>query len=501
MDYIRYANQGAVRSQPLSPELVDALSFLADLGVQAEVFSGGQAAKGSGGPRTGSVRHDHGNAADVFFLKDGRRLDWANPDDLPIFQEIVRRGKAGGLTGFGAGPGYMQQGAMHIGFGDPAVWGAKGKGANAPDWLREAYGMAPSGQPRISTQGAVPMDAQQAPQQRGLLGLFGPREDDPRSPAERRRDILANLAIGLSGMSMFPNTGMINALQGGVQERREARKEAAAAERALQSKSRTVEWLRSPGVGRPDLAAAVETGALGGQDAAALALQQPKDDRTALIKNYEYAKQSGYPGSFDEFLRSGGGGGSVVNVGTGADESALQKELGKRLGTDVATSIKAGQQARRNIARYDVLEQLLQSAPQGGAGVFVQMASNFGLKLEGASDVEAAQALINQLVPEQRQPGSGPMSDADLALFKQSLPRIINTPGGNELILQTLRGIANYDMQAGQIAQRLASGEIDVRTYLREMASLENPIPPVIRQQAPESSMTGDDAANILLGR
>jgi len=188
-------------------------------------------------------------------------------------------------------------------------------------------------------------------------------------------------------------------------------------------------------------------------------------------------------------------------VGTGADESALQKELGKNLGADVATSIKAGQQASRNIARYDVLEQLLRSAPQGGAGAFVQMASNFGLKLEGASDVEAAQALINQLVPEQRQPGSGPMSDADLALFKQSLPRIINTPGGNELILQTLRGIANYDMQAGQIAQRLASGEIDVPTYLREMASLKNPIPPVIRQQAPVSSMTGDDAANILLGR
>jgi flagellar protein FlgJ len=93
------------------------------------------------------------------------------------------------------------------------------------------------------------------------------------------------------------------------------------------------------------------------------------------------------------------------------------------------------------------------------------------------------------------------MSDADLALFKQSLPRVINTPGGNELILQTLRGIAEYDMQAGQIAQRLASGEIDVPTYLRDMASLKNPIPPVMRQQAPSPSMSADDAANTLLGK
>lgn len=132
----------------------------------------------------------------------------------------------------------------------------------------------PQRQPRISTQGgAAPMDGQPQPAApRGILGLFGPREDDPRSPAERRRDILSNLAIGLSGLSMFPNTAMINALQGGVQERRETRKEALAAEQALQSKSRTVEWLRSQG--REDLAAAVEAGALDGKSAAGLAFEK-----------------------------------------------------------------------------------------------------------------------------------------------------------------------------------------------------------------------------------
>lgn len=144
--YLRYANQGATRNLPLSPELASALGFLPELGVTAEVFSGGQAAKGSGGPRTGSVRHDHGNAADVRFYRDGRQLDWANPDDLPLFQEIVQRGKANGLTGFGAGPGYMGEGTMHVGFGSPGVWGAGGRSANAPDWLRQAYGEAPAGE-------------------------------------------------------------------------------------------------------------------------------------------------------------------------------------------------------------------------------------------------------------------------------------------------------------------------------------------------------------------
>lgn len=70
------------------------------MGITAEVFSGGQDAEGPN--RTGSHRHDHGGAGDVFFYKDGRRLDWGNPDDLPIFQDIVSRGKQAGITGFGA---------------------------------------------------------------------------------------------------------------------------------------------------------------------------------------------------------------------------------------------------------------------------------------------------------------------------------------------------------------------------------------------------------------
>ena len=137
-DWLRYANQNATRRLPLNDRLVNALGFLPELGVTMEVFSGGQPGKGEG-PRVGSTRHDHGNAADVFFYKDGRRLNWASEADRPLFEEIVRRGRAAGVSGFGAGDGYMQPGSMHIGFGSPGVWGAGGRGAAAPSWLRAAY--------------------------------------------------------------------------------------------------------------------------------------------------------------------------------------------------------------------------------------------------------------------------------------------------------------------------------------------------------------------------
>jgi hypothetical protein len=136
--WLRYTNTGATRNQPLSQQLIDDLDFLGDMGITMDVFSGGQPSSGSN--RVGSHRHDNGSAADVFFSEDGRRLDWANASDRPIFEDIVKRAKAAGVTGFGAGDGYMQPGSMHIGYGSPSVWGAGGKGASAPDWLREAFG-------------------------------------------------------------------------------------------------------------------------------------------------------------------------------------------------------------------------------------------------------------------------------------------------------------------------------------------------------------------------
>ena len=68
-DWLKYANFGAVRDDPLSPELIAMLEqVLPGLGLGLDVFSGGQPS--SGPDRTGSHRHDYGNAADVFFTKE-----------------------------------------------------------------------------------------------------------------------------------------------------------------------------------------------------------------------------------------------------------------------------------------------------------------------------------------------------------------------------------------------------------------------------------------------
>ncbi len=153
--WIRYSNARATRSRPISADLASNLSYLKDMGLTAEVFSGGQPGIEEGGARVGSTRHDHGGAADVFLYRGDERLDWANPEHQPIFAEVVRRGKQAGITGWGAGPGYMQPGSMHVGYGAPAVWGAEGRSANAPQWLVDAYNAPPA--ERLMAMGAVPV--------------------------------------------------------------------------------------------------------------------------------------------------------------------------------------------------------------------------------------------------------------------------------------------------------------------------------------------------------
>jgi len=136
-DYIRYNNKNAGRNLPLSDDLIKRLAYLQDMGITAEVFSGGVGENAGALSRSG--RHVHGGAGDMRIHKEGRQLDWSNPDDVPLYQEIVRRGKENGITGWGAGPGYMSPGSMHVGMGNPGVWGAGGKGDNAPAWLKAAY--------------------------------------------------------------------------------------------------------------------------------------------------------------------------------------------------------------------------------------------------------------------------------------------------------------------------------------------------------------------------
>lgn len=136
--------QSSIRNKPLTSTLKSQLDYAAQkAGVEVEVFSGGQMsieeAKQAGAVqkngkwylngkavRTGSTRHDKGNAADVYLWKDGRKLSANNPEDAAIMKSFVVEAMRAGVTGVGHANDYMGPEGIHLGGGNESVWGKKG---------------------------------------------------------------------------------------------------------------------------------------------------------------------------------------------------------------------------------------------------------------------------------------------------------------------------------------------------------------------------------------
>ncbi len=166
---------------------------------------------------------------------------------------------------------------------------------------------------------------------------------------------------------------------------------------------------------------------------------------------------------------------TVIENNIGGTDKFYDK-LDEGLATDTVGLITQGRNAQGNNARLGQLENLLTQAPQGAQGVITQFAGNIGIPLDGLDEIQAAQAIINQMVPGQRPPGSGTMSDADLALFKASLPSIINQPGGNTLIIQTAKAINDYTIEQARIAEQVANREISPAEGRERQRNIPNPL-------------------------
>lgn len=166
--------------------------------------------------------------------------------------------------------------------------------------------------------------------------------------------------------------------------------------------------------------------------------------------------------------------GVVVNNMPGQDK--FDEAFASGDAATMATISDAGLQATRNMGRIDQLESALNSSPSGAEAIFKQALGERGIQTDGLDSIQAAQALINSMVPEQRQPGSGPMSDADLALFKQSLPRLVNSAGGNQQIIGAMRGIAQYDAAGAQIVQQVRAGEMTRAEGMAALQARPNPL-------------------------
>lgn len=212
-------------------------------------------------------------------------------------------------------------------------------------------------------------------------------------------------------------------------------------------------------------------------------IYEGKPNSPTSVQEYEYAKGQGYTGSYQQYtadMKRASANNTTINNGEGNKFYNVLDEQNAKVFSGLSNT---GMEARSNLVQADQLGKLLESTPTGAIAALKQAAGEYGINTEGLSDIQAATSLINKLVPAQRQPGSGSMSDQDLALFKQSLPRLINQPGANATIINTIKGINQYQIAMGEIADKVANRERkqDGEVYTpadarRDIANLPNPL-------------------------
>ncbi|MCX4198349.1 hypothetical protein OMR07_24995 [Methylobacterium organophilum] len=184
--------------------------------MNAEIYSGGQDAHGR--HRTGSHRHDGGQSADVRLYTVGpegqrRYLSMNDPADRKVMEGFIRGTVRNGATGVGAGPGYMGEHGIHIGGGPSMAWGAGGRSANAPDWVRRAHrdGLVD----RANEAREASKTAAKAPVGDALMDRFygkgapggGPGMQMPGGPVDRKGTLHIKFDNAPAGMTHRADTG------------------------------------------------------------------------------------------------------------------------------------------------------------------------------------------------------------------------------------------------------------------------------------------------------
>jgi hypothetical protein len=158
---------------------------------------------------------------------------------------------------------------------------------------------------------------------------------------------------------------------------------------------------------------------------------------------------------------------TVINNSAGSNEGALKKKLAEKEGESWAGMQEAASVSGGMLQDLDALDELLKMAPQGPIqGRLAQAFPGF------SSSADAANSIVKRIAPTLRTPGSGSTSDIEYDGMLKSVPNLVNTPGGNNIISATMRAKAQINVEKGQIIAGYQNGQIteeDARTRLQEL--------------------------------
>jgi hypothetical protein len=180
-------------------------------------------------------------------------------------------------------------------------------------------------------------------------------------------------------------------------------------------------------------------------------------------------------------------------------QAAQKAEATARIGasTDQATKLAANRlQAQTNMSLARYTEQLLNEVEPGaitGAANKIREVTGLSFDTNGGK-AQALQAALERLANDQHKVGTGTVSDADLRSFAKQVPNILGTKEGNALIMDTIKGVAEYNDKATEIAAQWRGNKISLDQMNARLEALPNPMDNFQRYQS-ERGATAPAAA------
>lgn len=142
---------------------------------------------------------------------------------------------------------------------------------------------------------------------------------------------------------------------------------------------------------------------------------------------------------------------------------------------EMGDNYKTALQAQNHMATLDNIDELLKGVDPGKMTQAMEaIRQTTGVALDSNTDrVQAATAAINAMVPQMRPAGSGSTSNYEEKLYASALMSLGNTPGGNALIMQSLRNAQQLSLMRGKVAEDYFKGAISGPEALQRMAEVQ----------------------------
>lgn len=190
-----------------------------------------------------------------------------------------------------------------------------------------------------------------------------------------------------------------------------------------------------------------------------LNVEQQNADSTTGMKEYNFAKQQGYPGTFAQYeLEQKAAGRPTTTINNGDNSGAFAKKADEEAATRIGGYVSEGANAAQMLGDVQQLADLGKQINTGkGAQVLLSLgpyAESLGIDIKGLGPEQAFNSIVSRLAPSMRPTGSGSSSDTDVRMFLQSLPSLGNTQDGNAMISSTLASVQQHKMAAADIASK-----------------------------------------------